>query len=228
MIQKAVAAIKKTCPKLLVITDICLCEYLSHGHCGHIHKGKVANDSSVQTLAKIAVSHAQAGADIVAPSDMMDGRVAAIRKALDSKSFESTPIISYAVKYASAFYAPFREAAESAPSFGDRQSYQMNPANQREALREAETDLKEGADIIMVKPALSYLDIIHGVRERFQCPVAAFSVSGEYSMIKAAAARGWIDEKKIVLETHLSIKRAGASMILTYWAQDLAGWLRDE
>ena len=228
VIQRAVAAIKKACPKLLVITDICLCEYLSHGHCGHIKSGKVLNDPSVKTLTKIALSHARAGADVVAPSDMMDGRVGAIRKALDANHFEMTPILSYAVKYASSFYSPFREAAESAPSFGDRKSYQMSPANLKEALREAEADLKEGADILMVKPALSYLDVIRQVRDRFQCPVAAYSVSGEYSMIKAAAAKGWIDEKNVVLETHLSIKRAGASFILTYWAEDLARWLSHE
>ena len=226
IIQRAVSAIKKKNPNLLVITDVCLCEYLAHGHCGHVQAGKILNDTSVATLAKIALSHARSGADVIAPSDMMDGRIAAIRKILDANHFESTPILSYAVKYASAFYSPFREAAESAPGFGDRQSYQMNPANRREALREAQTDLAEGADILMVKPALSYLDILRDVRERFHCPLAAYSVSGEYSMIKAAAARGWIDEKKIVLETHLSMKRAGANFILTYWAQDLARWLK--
>lgn len=229
VIQKAIQAIKKACPKLLVIADVCLCEHLTHGHCGHVsHAGKILNDASVKTLAGVALSYARAGADIVAPSDMMDGRIGAIRKALDAKNFSNLPIISYAVKYASAFYAPFREAAESAPSFGDRKSYQMNPANSNEALREAAMDLEEGADILMVKPALSYLDILRQVRDKLHCPVAAFSVSGEYSMIRAAAAQGWIDEKKMVLETHLSMKRAGASFILTYWAKDLAGWLRHE
>ncbi len=228
IIQKTIRSVKKICPKLLVMTDICLCEYLSHGHCGHIRGGKIANDHSVQTIAKIALSHARAGADVVAPSDMMDGRVGAIRKMLDAHKFETLPILSYAVKYSSAFYSPFREAAQSAPSFGDRKSYQMDPSNRLEALREATADLEEGADIIMVKPALSYLDVIRDVRERLKCPVAAYSVSGEYSMIKAAAARGWIDEKKIVLETHLSMKRAGASFLLTYWAQSLAGWLSHE
>ncbi len=226
IVQKAVAALKKTCPRLLVITDICLCEYLSHGHCGHTQAGKIHNDSSIKTLAKIALSHVRAGADVVAPSDMMDGRVAAIRSLLDAEGFKMTPILSYAVKYSSAFYSPFREAAESAPSFGDRRTYQMNPANRQEALREASADLDEGADILMVKPALSYLDIIRDVRDAFHCPVAAYSVSGEYSMIKAAAAKHWLEEKKIVLETHLSMKRAGANFILTYWAENLAKWLK--
>ena len=226
--QKTVAAIKKACPGLLVITDICLCEYLAHGHCGHTQSGKIINDASVKTLAKIALSHAHAGADVVAPSDMMDGRVAAIRQALDANHFEMMPILSYAVKYASAFYAPFRQAAESAPSFGDRKSYQMNPANRDEALREAAADLEEGADILMVKPALSYLDIIRDVRDSFGCPVAAYSVSGEYAMIKAASAKRWLDEKKTVLETHVSMKRAGANFIVTYWAQHLAKWLTHE
>lgn len=225
IIQKAVSGIKKKSPSTLVITDVCLCEYLSHGHCGHIKNGKILNDSSVATIAKAALSHANAGADIVAPSDMMDGRVAAIRSTLDKNNHSQVPILSYAVKYSSAFYAPFREAAESAPGFGDRTSYQMNPANSTEALREAAQDIKEGADMLLVKPALSYLDIIRRVKETFSCPVGAYSVSGEYSMIKAAASKGWIDEKKTVLETHLSIKRAGASFILTYWAKDLAGWL---
>ncbi len=240
IIQQAVTKIKKSCPKFLVITDICLCEYLSHGHCGLLKKGKrleergqredfkIINDKTVKILAKIALSHARAGADVVAPSDMMDGRVRAIRNILDKNNFQTLPILSYAVKYASAFYSPFREAAESAPGFGDRKTYQMSPSNIREALREAATDLEEGADILMVKPALSYLDVLRQVRDKFNCPVAAYSVSGEYSMIKAASSKGWIDEKKIVLETHLSMKRAGASFILTYWAKDLAGWLRHE
>ena len=225
IIQKAVSSIKKKCPKLLVITDVCLCEYLSHGHCGHIQKGRVMNDASVKTLASAALSHARAGADVVAPSDMMDGRVGAIRSLLDKNNFKHTPIISYAVKYSSGFYAPFREAAESAPAFGDRSSYQMNPSNAREALREAAADIEEGADILLVKPALSYLDIIRRVKDKFSIPVGGYSVSGEYSMIKAAAQKGWIDEKRVVCETHLSMKRAGASFIITYWAKDLASWL---
>ncbi len=225
VIQKAVSAIKKKCPKILVITDVCLCEYLSHGHCGHIEKGRIVNDASVKTLAQVALSHARAGADIVAPSDMMDGRVQAIRSVLDKNNFKHTPIISYAVKYASGLYAPFREAAESAPAFGDRSSYQMNTANAKEALREAETDLREGADVLLVKPALGFMDIIHRIKEKFNCPVGCYSVSGEYSMIKAASQRGWLDEKKVVLETHLSMKRAGASLLVTYWAKDLARWI---
>lgn len=228
VIQKALSAIKKKCPKLLVITDVCLCEYLSHGHCGHIENGRIVNDASVKTLAKAALSHARAGADVVAPSDMMDGRVGAIRQLLDKNNFKHTPIISYAVKYASSFYSPFREAAESAPAFGDRKSYQMNSANSKEALREAQTDLEEGADILLVKPALSYLDIIRQIKDQFLIPVGGYSVSGEYSMIKAAALRGWLDEKRTVLETHLSMKRAGASFIITYWAKDLSRWLSRE
>lgn len=224
ILQRSIARIKKKSPGLLVIADVCLCEYLSHGHCGHVVKGRVDNDASVKTLAKIALSYARAGADVVAPSDMMDGRVGAIRRILDANKFETLPIISYAVKYASAFYAPFREAAESAPAFGDRQSYQMNPANAAEAMREARTDLAEGADMLMVKPALAYGDIIYRLKEKFSCPVGCFSVSGEYAMIKAAAHKGWIDEKKMVLETHLAMKRAGASFIMTYWAKDLAKW----
>lgn len=227
VVQKAVRAIKKKCPKLLVITDVCLCEYLSHGHCGHIKNGRIMNDESVKTLAKTALSHVRAGADIVAPSDMMDGRVGAIRNLLDKNNFKNIPIISYSIKYASSFYAPFREAAESAPAFGDRSSYQMNPANATEAFREAQTDLQEGADILLVKPALAYLDIIHRIKEKFACPVGCYSVSGEYSMIKAAVRKGWIDEKKIVLETHLSMKRAGAGLILTYWAKELARWIAE-
>ena len=226
VIQKAIAAIKKKCPKLLVITDVCLCEYLSHGHCGHIEKGRILNDASVKTIARSALSHALAGADVVAPSDMMDGRVRAIRALLDKHGFQHTPIISYAVKYASSFYAPFREAAESAPAFGDRSSYQMNPANADEAMREAWADIQEGADALLVKPALSYLDVIRRVKEKFSIPLGGYSVSGEYSMIKAASQNGWIDERKMVLETHLSIKRAGANFIITYWAKDIAGWLK--
>ena len=228
IIQKAVQRIKKECKSLLVITDICLCEYTDHGHCGHVHKGKIQNDPTLKTLSRVALSHARAGADLVAPSDMMDGRVAAIRAILDKNKFENLPIISYAVKYASSFYAPFREAAESAPGFGDRASYQMNPANAKEALREAQTDLEEGADILLVKPALSYGDILFRIKDKFACPVGCYSVSGEYSMIKAAAQRGWVDEKKIVLETHLSMKRSGANLIITYWAKDLARWLKGD
>lgn len=223
IVQRAVSTIKKK-TKLIVITDVCLCEYTSHGHCGHVHKGKIQNDPTLKTLAKVALSHAESGADVIAPSDMMDGRVAVIRLVLDKNGFENTPIMSYAVKYASSFYGPFREAAESAPQFGDRKAYQMNPANRREALREAETDLNEGADFLMVKPALSYLDILHELKQKFSCPVGCYSVSGEYSMIKAAAKKGWIDEKNLVFETHLAMKRAGASFIISYWTKDLLRW----
>ena len=226
VVQKAVRSIKKKCRGLLVITDVCLCEYLSHGHCGHVADGKVRNDSSVRALADTALSHADAGADVVAPSDMMDGRVQAIRRRLDSRGFEHTPILSYAVKYASTFYSPFRDAAESAPKFGDRNSYQMNPANRREALREARTDLEEGADMLLVKPALAYQDVLSAVKQKFDCPVGAYSVSGEYAMVKAAAQKGWLDEKNTVLETHLGFKRAGADFIVTYWAKELAKWHR--
>ena len=207
-----------------MITDVCLCEYLKHGHCGHVVNGKIVNDSSVKALADAALSHAEAGADIVAPSDMMDGRVRAIRTRLDERGFQNTPILSYAVKYASSFYAPFRDAAESAPKFGDRKSYQMNPANKREALREARTDLEEGADMLLVKPALGYQDVLSAVKQKFDCPVGAYSVSGEYAMIKASAQRGWTDEKNTVFETHLGFKRAGADFIVTYWAKELAKW----
>ncbi len=224
--QRAIRAIKKKHKDLVVIADVCLCEYLSHGHCGHVKNGKILNDATVKTLAELSVSYAEAGADVIAPSDMMDGRVKAIRGALDKKGFEHTPVLSYAVKYASAYYAPFREAAESAPKFGDRRSYQMDPANRREALREAKTDLEEGADMLLVKPALGYSDILFDIKQRFHCPVGAYSVSGEYSMIKAAAQRGWIDEKKVVNESHLSLKRAGADFIVTYWAKELAQWLK--
>ncbi|MFA5055652.1 MAG: porphobilinogen synthase [Dehalococcoidia bacterium] len=227
VVQRAIRAIKKAAPDLLVITDVCLCEYTSHGHCGVIVDGDVDNDKTLGLLARMAVSHAEAGADIVAPSDMMDGRVGAIRSALDEAGFSRVPIMSYAVKYASAFYGPFRDAAQSAPQFGDRRSYQMDGANVREALREAEQDAAEGADIIMVKPALSYLDVIHKVRSRVDCPVAAYNVSGEYAMVKAAAARGWIDERRIVMEILTSIKRAGADVIITYHAKDVARWLRE-
>lgn len=226
VVQSAVRLIKKRLPSLLVITDVCLCEYHTHGHCGHVDAGgSVLNDESVETLARAAVSHARAGADIVAPSDMMDGRVGRIRGALDRAGYGHTALLSYAVKYASSFYGPFREAADSAPAFGDRRSYQMDPANLREAVREARLDVKEGADILMVKPALAYGDVIGCVRRSVRVPVGCYSVSGEYAMIKAAAAKGWLDEKRTVLETHLSFKRAGASFIVTYWAQDLARWL---
>ncbi|HKQ87766.1 MAG TPA: porphobilinogen synthase, partial [Candidatus Acidoferrales bacterium] len=211
---------------LLVITDVCLCEYTSHGHCGMIEGEQILNDPSLELLANAALSHARAGADIVAPSDMMDGRVAAIRRKLDENKFQDVAILSYAAKYCSAFYGPFREAADSAPQFGDRRSYQMDPANAREALREVELDLEEGADMIMVKPALAYLDVIQRVRERFDVPVAAYNVSGEYAMVKAAARNGWIDEKRVALEILTGIQRAGASIILTYHAKDVARWLK--
>jgi porphobilinogen synthase len=221
-VQKAVRAIKDKIPELLVITDVCLCEYTSHGHCGIVRNGDVLNDVTLELLAKEAVSHAKAGADMVAPSDMMDGRVEAIRLALDDEGFEEIPIMSYAVKYASAFYGPFREAAESTPEFGDRRSYQMDPANRREALKEAALDIEEGADILMVKPALSYLDIISDVKDSFDVPVAAYNVSGEYSLVKAAGKLGWIDEKRTMMEILVSIKRAGADLILTYFAKEAA------
>ncbi|MGC1543739.1 MAG: porphobilinogen synthase [Candidatus Acidiferrales bacterium] len=225
-VQRSIEAIRKAKLNLLVITDVCLCEYTSHGHCGVIKDGEVLNDPSLVLLADAALSHARAGADIVAPSDMMDGRVAAIRQRLDENSFEDVAILSYAAKYCSAFYGPFREAAQSSPQFGDRRSYQMDPANAREALREVALDIEEGADMIMVKPALPYLDVIHSVRERFDVPVAAYNVSGEYSMVKAAAINGWIDEKRVVLEILTGIQRAGAGMILTYHAKDAARWLK--
>ena len=222
IVQRAIRAIKQETPGVVVITDVCNCEYTSHGHCGKIVGSDVDNDATLEWLAASAVSHARAGADIVAPSDMMDGRVGAIRSALDSNGFELTPILSYAAKYASGFYGPFREAAESTPQFGDRRSYQMDPPNVREALREIELDLEEGADMIMVKPALAYLDIIRLARDRYQVPVAAYQVSGEFSMIEAAAQRGWVDRDRIMMETLTSIKRAGASIILTYFAKDAA------
>jgi len=226
IIQQAIRAIKKSVPKLLVVTDVCLCEYTSHGHCGVLVNGYVDNDQTLSLLAKTAVSHAEAGADIVAPSDMMDGRVKAIRGALDEKGLQHTSILAYAAKYASAFYGPFREAAEATPQFGDRRSYQMDPPNLREALREVEQDIAEGADIIMVKPALAYLDVIRRVRDTFNYPVAAYNVSGEYAMVKAAAQQGWLDEKQIVLEILTAIKRAGADIILTYHAKEVARWLQ--
>jgi len=224
-VQRSIEAIRKAKLDLLVVTDVCLCEYTSHGHCGVIKDGQVLNDPSLALLAEAALSHARAGADMVAPSDMMDGRVGAIRRKLDEKSFQDVAILAYAAKYCSAFYGPFREAAQSAPQFGDRRSYQMDPANAREALREVALDLEEGADIIMVKPALPYLDIITRVRERFDVPVAAYNVSAEFSMVKAAAQKGWIDEQRIVLEILTSIQRAGASIILTYHAKDAARYL---
>ena len=225
VIQQAIRAIKKAAPDLLVITDVCLCEYTSHGHCGIVVDGDVDNDKTLELLARMALSHAEAGADIVAPSDMMDGRVKVIRQTLDGAEFINVPIMSYAVKYASAFYGPFRDAAQSAPQFGDRRSYQMDSANIREALREVEQDVAEGADIIMVKPALAYLDVISKVRDTFNHPIAAYNVSGEYAMVKAAASRGWIDERRLVMEILTSIKRAGADVIITYHAKDVARWL---
>jgi porphobilinogen synthase len=226
-VQRSIEAIRKAKLDLLVVTDVCLCEYTSHGHCGVIKDGEILNDPTLALLADAALSHARAGADIVAPSDMMDGRVAAIRRKLDDHGFPDVAILSYAAKYCSAFYGPFREAAQSAPQFGDRRSYQMDPANAREALREVALDLEEGADIIMVKPALPYLDIIQRVRERFDVPVAAYNVSAEYSMVKAAARNGWIDEQRTVLEIMTSIQRAGASIVLTYHAKDVARWLKN-
>jgi porphobilinogen synthase len=225
-VQRSIEAIRKAKLDLLVITDVCLCEYTSHGHCGVIKGEEVLNDPSVAILADAALSHARAGADIVAPSDMMDGRVGAIREKLDANGFEKVAILSYAAKYCSAFYGPFREAAQSSPQFGDRRSYQMDPANAREALREVALDLQEGADIIMVKPAMPYLDVIRRVRDKFDVPVAAYNVSGEYAMVKAAVQRGWLDEKRVVLEILTGIQRAGADMILTYHAKDVARWLK--
>jgi porphobilinogen synthase len=227
IVQLATRAIKDAVPELIVITDVCLCEYTSHGHCGVVEKGtgEVLNDISLELLARTASSHAEAGADIVAPSDMMDGRVAAIRSELDNEGFSNTPILAYAAKYASAFYGPFREAAESAPAFGDRRSYQMDPSNAREALLEVELDVEEGADIVMVKPALPYLDVLRRVRETTKVPVAAYSVSGEYAMIKAASENGWLDERAAVLEALTGVKRAGADIIVTYHAPDVARWL---
>jgi len=225
IVQEAVRTIKKAVPELVVITDVCLCQYTDHGHCGIVEDGRVLNDETLDILARVAVSHAAAGADVVAPSGMMDGQVAAIRSTLDATGFTEVAILSYAAKYASAFYGPFREAAESAPQFGDRQGYQMEPANAREALREVALDIEEGADMVMIKPALAYLDIIRQVREAFDHPLAAFSVSGEYAMVKAAAQRGWIDERRVTLELLTAIKRAGADFILAYFAKDVARWL---
>ncbi len=227
-VQQAIRAIKEKFPELVIIGDVCLCQYTSHGHCGQLCGQYVDNDETLKLLAKVAVSQAKAGADMVAPSDMMDGRVAAIRQALDESGYQNVSIMSYAVKYASAYYGPFRDAAHSTPQFGDRRSYQMDPANSREALKEVALDTAEGADIIMVKPALSYLDIVRQVRDTTHLPVAVYNVSGEYAMVKAAAANGWIDEKRIVLETLLSMKRAGADMIITYHALDAARWLAEK
>src|SRR5215212_5839762 len=223
--QRAIRAIKREVKDALVIADNCLCEYTDHGHCGVIRDGETLNDPTLELLARAAVSQAEAGADIIAPSNMMDGFVEAIRAALDESGFEHIPIMSYAVKYASGFYGPFREAAQSAPQFGDRRGYQMDPANAREAMREAELDLEQGADMLMVKPALPYLDIIRAVRDRFDTPVAAYNVSGEYAMVKAGAARGWLDERQAALESLTAIKRAGADLIVSYWTKELATWL---
>ncbi len=226
VVQEAIRAIKDAAPEVVVMSDTCLCEYTDHGHCGVVRGGRIDNDVSVELLAKTAVSQARAGADLVAPSAMMDGQVAAIRAALDREGFEETGILAYAAKHASAFYGPFREAAGSAPRFGDRRSYQKDPANLRESLREIALDLEEGADIVMIKPALAYLDVIRAARERFDAPLAAYAVSGEYSLIKAAAERGWIDERAVVEETLIAIRRAGADLILTYHAKDFARWRR--
>ncbi len=232
IVQQAVRLVKRELPQLLVITDVCLCEYMSHGHCGIVRRDKhgvhVLNDPTLKLLARAAVSHAEAGADIVAPSDMMDGRVRAIREQLDRSGFTDTPILSYAAKFASAFYGPFREAAESAPQFGDRRSYQMDPANANEAMREVALDIQEGADMVMVKPALAYLDVLHRVKTEFGLPTAAYAVSGDYSMIKAAAGKGWIDERAVTLESLLAMRRAGADILITYAAADVARWLNEK
>jgi porphobilinogen synthase len=227
IIQQAIRRIKVEAPDMLVITDVCLCEYTNHGHCGVVYNGNVQNDESLELLARMALSHVVAGADLVAPSDMMDGRVGAIRHVLDERSYSSTPIIAYSAKYASGFYGPFREAAGSAPQFGDRRSYQMDPTNVREALREVDLDIAEGADIVMVKPALAYLDVIQRVRNHCDLPIAAYNVSGEYAMIKAAAQQGWIDERRIVMEVLTGIRRAGADIIITYFAPEVAQWLSE-
>jgi porphobilinogen synthase len=228
IVQTAVRSLKKELPELVVITDVCLCEYTSHGHCGIVRGNEILNDESIELLAKEALTHAQAGADIVAPSDMFDGRVLAIRQVLDANGFRNTPIMSYAAKYASGFYGPFREAAESTPKFGDRRSHQMDPANALEALREVEQDIREGADIVMVKPALPYLDVIRRVKERFGVPTAAYNVSGEYAMIKAAGRNNWIDEQRVMMEVLTGIRRAGADLILTYFAKDAARLLNKQ
>ncbi len=228
VVQRAVREIKRAFPKLLVVTDVCLCAYTNHGHCGVVEGQEILNDPSLELLARTAVSHARAGADMVAPSDMMDGRVRAIRDALDASGFSGTSIMAYSAKYASAYYGPFRDACASPPQFGDRRTYQMDPANSDEALREVALDVEEGADIVMVKPALSYMDVIRRVKDEFLMPVAAYNVSGEYAMVRAAAERGWVNEKAIVLETLTSMKRAGADIIITYHAKDAARWLREE
>jgi porphobilinogen synthase len=225
VVQQALRALRPRFPELVLLTDVCLCEYTSHGHCGVVVDGAVDNDRSLELLARTALSHAEAGADVVAPSDMMDGRVGAIREALDDHGFERTPILSYSAKYASAFYGPFREAADSAPAFGDRRGYQLDPANVREAIRECKIDLAEGADAIMIKPALPYLDVIRAAREAFDAPLAAYNVSGEYAMVKAAARAGWLDERAAALESLTAIKRAGADLIVSYWTRDLPAWL---
>ncbi len=227
VIPRAVAAIKKACPRLVVITDVCLCEYTSHGHCGLLDGERILNDETVEILVKESLAHARAGCDMVAPSDMMDGRVMAIRQGLDEAGFQYTPILAYSVKYASGYYGPFRDAAESTPAFGDRRSHQMDPPNRREALRQARLDQEAGADILMVKPGLPYLDILRDLRGRTDLPLAVYNVSGEYAMVKAAAARGWIDEKRVVMENLTAFKRAGADLILTYHALDAARWLRE-
>ncbi|MBX6394952.1 MAG: porphobilinogen synthase [Alicyclobacillaceae bacterium] len=226
IVQQAVRAVKEEVPEMVVATDVCLCQYNPAGHCGLVRDGVILNDETLPLLAKTAVSHAAAGADLVAPSDMMDGRVRAIREALDAEGFSHVPVMSYSVKYASAFYGPFREAAHSAPQFGDRKTHQMDPANRREAIREAQSDLDEGADILMVKPAMAYMDVIRDLRERFDVPVAAYQVSGEYSMIKAAGQMGWIDEQAVALESLVGLQRAGADVIITYFAKDVARWAR--
>jgi porphobilinogen synthase len=225
IVQQALRALRERVPELLLLTDVCLCEYMSHGHCGVVDEGEVVNDPSLELLARTALSHAEAGADAVCPSDMMDGRVGAIRGALDGEGFEHVPIVSYAAKYASAFYGPFREAADSAPAFGDRRGYQLDPGNAREALRECELDVSEGADALMIKPALPSLDVLAAARARFDVPIFAYNVSGEYAMVKAAAARGWLDERQAALESLTAIKRAGADVIVTYWAKEAARWL---
>ena len=225
IVQRALRALRARVPELVLVTDVCLCEYTSHGHCGLVRDGEVLNDVTLELLAKTAVSHAEAGADAVAPSDMMDGRVGAIRGALDAEGHDAVPILAYSAKYASAFYGPFREAAASAPAFGDRRSYQMDPPNVREALRECELDLAEGADAVMIKPALPYLDVIAAARARFDVPILAYNVSGEYAMVKAAAAAGWLDERQAAIESLTAIKRAGADVIVSYWARELAAWL---
>jgi len=228
IVQQAIRALRQASPELIIMTDVCMCEYTDHGHCGSVEDRQILNDPSLEILGKVAVSHARAGADIPAPSAMMDGQVAAIRRALDEAGFVNTPIMGYSAKFASAFYGPFRDAAESPPQFGDRSSYQMDPANAREAMREIELDIAEGADIIMVKPAFPYLDVIRQARDRFPgLPLAAYNVSGEYSMLKAAARLGWLDERKTALESLIAIKRAGADMILTYWAKDAVRWLAE-